>query len=145
MKKFTLLMVAVLGFATMASAQTFGKGTKDLTASIGFGGGGTPIALSYEQGIYDFAADHKLGLGGYVGFYSSSITPAVECNYHFVGVDKLDLYGGVRFGFIIVDGGSTTFDTFSVGANYSLDSKWAVNVELGSGVGSIGLGVTYKL
>ncbi|MFI3323243.1 MAG: hypothetical protein SNI45_02245 [Rikenellaceae bacterium] len=145
MKKFILLVVALVGVATMASAQTFGKGTKDLTASIGFGGGGTPVALSYEQGIYDFAADHKLGLGGYVCLYSSAIAPAVECNYHFVGVDRFDLYGGVRFGFTFVDSYSSTFTSFNIGANYMLNSTWAVNVELGSGVGSIGLGVTYKL
>ncbi len=144
MKKILLLVVAALS-VSIASAQSFDVGSKNLTLSVGFWGGGTPVAISYEQGIYEFAADHQLGLGGYLGLYNSIVAPAVECNYHFVGVEKLDLYAGYRLGLSIYDGGSKKFNQFSIGANYDLDSKWALNVEFGSGVGSVGLGVVYKL
>ncbi|MFR9504069.1 MAG: hypothetical protein SNH73_06445 [Rikenellaceae bacterium] len=147
MKRFYLLVVAVLGFAATASAQTFDVGTQNITATLGFGSGNTiPLAISYEQGIYDFGGDHKLGLGGYIGFVNSMIYPAVECNYHFVGVNKLDLYGGVRLGY----GLSTEtnygdfFNSFDIGANYYLNSSWAINAEVGSGLGNLNLGVTHR-
>ncbi len=144
MKKFLLLVVAVLGFATASSAQTFDVGTQNITALAGFGNGDAfAVALSYEQGIYSFAAEHKLGLGAYAVFGDSTFAPAVECNYHYVGINKLDLYGGVRLGYAFV-GDGYFYDSFDIGANYFLNSSWAITAEIGSGLGALNLGVTYS-
>lgn len=145
MKKIALLVVAFIGFATAASAQTFDVGTNNITATLGFGSGNAiPVAISYEYGILDFGGDHKLGLGGNALFYSSTFGLAAECNYHYVGVEKLDLYGGVRLGVAMFDGGSSTFNSFDIGANYYFDPAWAINAEFGSKVSSISLGITHK-
>ncbi|MFI3264007.1 MAG: hypothetical protein SNG38_00320 [Rikenellaceae bacterium] len=148
MKKIILMAAAMIGFATAASAQTFENGTNNITATLGFGGGyGVPVALSYERGVLDFAADHKLGVGGYIGFGDSYFFPAAECNYHYVGVNKLDLYGGVRLGFLTTSNGSATSSmgtSFDIGANYYFSSNWAINAEIGTGLGALNLGATYR-
>ncbi len=148
MKKILLLAVAMIGFATAASAQVFDKGTNNITFTAGFGGGyGVPVALSYEKGVVDFAADHKLGVGAYLGFGDNYIFPAAECNYHFVGISNLDLYGGVRLGFLAGTNGGASgifWTSFDIGANYFFSDKWAINAEIGSGLGALNLGVTHR-
>ncbi len=145
MKKLLLLAVAIFGFAATSSAQSFTTGTNNLTLTAGFGGGyGVPIALSYERGVVDFAADHKLGAGAYVGFGSSNLFVAAECNYHFVGVSKLDLYAGVRLGVLAYSGSSAFATSFDIGANYFFNDSWAINAEVGSGLGALNLGITHR-
>ncbi len=148
MKKIFLMLLLVVGLsstATKASAQTFDVGTQTITATLGFGDGNViPFAIAYEQGIYSFAADHKLGLGGYIGICNSLIAPSVECNYHFVGVDKLDLYGGLRLGYAMWNNYGDFYNSFDIGANYYFNSNWAINAEVGSGMGTLNLGVAYR-
>ncbi len=146
MKKIILLVASVLCFASAASAQSFGVGTKTITGTVGLGGvSGLPIALSYEQGVYEFAPEHQLGAGAYIGISKYMIAPAAECNYHYVGFDKFDLYAGIRIGIALIDDYSTIFSSYNIGMNYSLNSKWAINAELGDGMGALTLGVSYRL
>lgn len=150
MKKILIMAVAMLGFATAASAQTFDVGTNNLTLTAGFSNGyGVPIALSYERGILDFGGngDHKLGVGGFLGFGSSNLFLAAESNYHYVGVNKLDLYGGVRLGYRTYtgkDGHGGLFTSFDIGANYFFNDAWGINGEIGTGMEGICLGVTHR-
>ncbi len=136
----------MLCFATAANAQEFGMGTKVLTGTVGLGGvSGLPIALSYEQGVYEFAPEHQLGAGVYVGISEYIIAPAAECNYHYVGFNKFDLYGGIRIGVGFIEGYSDLFTAYNIGANYYLNSSWAINAEVGDGMGTLTLGVSYRL
>ncbi len=145
MKKLLLLAVAFIGFATAASAQTFDQGTQNLTATLGFGSGSTmPVAISYEYGVYQFAADHQLGVGGNAIIVNSLYVISAECNYHYVGVDKLDLYAGLRLGRCFFKGGNGSFNSIDVGANYYFDPAWAVNVEFGSELSATCIGITHK-
>ncbi|MFI3280875.1 MAG: hypothetical protein R3Y44_02765 [Rikenellaceae bacterium] len=148
MKKIIIVAMAIFGFATSTSAQTFDVGTQTITATLGFGIDSViPVAISYEYGVVNFGGDHKLGVGGYAGFLKSAFYPAAECNYHFVGVDNLDLYGGARLGFAMLtngDGGSSFYKSFDIGANYYFSSNWGINAEFGTGMEALNLGVVYK-
>lgn len=112
MKKIITLVACLLCLASVASAQTFSNGTQVLNAGLGVGGDyGTPIAVSYEQGVYDIASDQSIGVGGFVGYAASSedflygefkysnIFIAAMANYHYTGFNNWDLYGGVRLGY----------------------------------------------
>lgn len=172
MKKLLLLVVAVLGISTAASAQNFGLGDQTITATIGLGGGyGTPIAVSYEKAVVDLGSDWLIGVGAFAGFSSysesyssykytySNIFLAGEGNFHYCGFSKWDLYTGLRLGYNIVSGswndssytGDSSLSTSSliytthIGANYALNNTWSINAELGYGLASLSLGVTYKL
>lgn len=110
------LIVSIQGFA-----QSFGEGSTRVHAGIGFGSpytysgskmGIPPIHASLEIGITD-----KIGVGGLIGYTSSSIDEAffgssyswkfsylifgARGAYHFLTDEKMDLYGGVMLGYNI--------------------------------------------
>ncbi len=114
MKKFLLCVAAMLGMASMASAQTFADGDNVISASVGFGGNyGVPISVAYEKGVYDINEKSAIGVGGYLGYASysekftygkysySDIFIAATGSYHYTGVSKFDFYGGLRLGYDI--------------------------------------------
>ncbi|MFI3285126.1 MAG: hypothetical protein R3Y08_00580 [Rikenellaceae bacterium] len=169
MKKFYLLVAAAFCVAS-ASAQNFGATDKKITANIGFGGGyGSPIGISYEQGVYDLGDDMFIAAGGYFGYsgysekYSgykvnySNIFIAAMGNWHYAGVNKLDLYAGIRLGYNVasanfadnslnldpLEAGGTAYSTH-IGANYFLNHNWAINAEIGYGLANLNVGVSYK-
>lgn len=146
MKKILLIAAAFLGMATAASAQTFENGSNVLTATVGCGVHGLPVTLTYERGVYEFAADHALGVGASLGFVSHDKSDYVLanalCNYHYTGVTNFDFYGGLRAGYIGHE--SPFYLDFSAGARYYFNDSFAINADLGAGVSYLNVGVSYK-
>ncbi|MFR9649283.1 MAG: hypothetical protein SNJ33_05025 [Rikenellaceae bacterium] len=148
--KFLLLFALVLSLGTLsASAQKFEKGSTYLTATVGVGGYGLPIAVQYEKGVYDINENMSIGVGGYAGiaFYNSSSLFAIAANgtYHYTQFESWDLYGAVRLGF--EHWGWSSYSGFlwgaNVGARYFFNEKFAVAAEFGYGVSYANIGVTY--
>lgn len=169
------MVASVLCAASVANAQSFNVGDKNASATIGLGGGyGTPIGLSYEQGISELSDGFILGAGGYFGYSGyneswaygkmvySNIFLAAEGNVHYTKIsDKLDLYAGLRLGYN-VGSCDVKFDdpqyekyapgasaggfiyTTHVGANYYVTDVLAINLEAGYGLASLSAGVTYR-
>ncbi len=173
MKKFLLCVAAMLGMASMASAQTFADGDNIISASVGFGGNyGVPISVAYEKGVYDINEKSAIGVGGFLGYASysekftggkcsySDILLAATGSYHFTGVNNFDFYGGLRLGYDI-SSASTKWDSDSysgsysasasgfvysvvVGARYYFSESWAAQAEFGFGLALLNVGVAYK-
>ncbi|MFI3333095.1 MAG: hypothetical protein SNI51_00405 [Rikenellaceae bacterium] len=146
MKRIYLLAaILLLSATTLVQAQNFDVGVKKITATtalvIGYN---IPITISYEQGIVDFGGNHKLGVGGLIGTGGSYTLVAAQCNYHYVGFEKFDLYGGARLGYRSLDNVKGMNSTFAIGSNYYFAPSWAINAELESGVTSISVGIAYR-
>ncbi len=145
MKKIYLLALLTLATTFVAKAQTFDVGDKTLTLSTALVVGyNIPITIAYEQGIVSFATNHKLGVGGLVGTGGSYTLVAAKCNYHYVGIDKFDIYGGARLGYRSLDDDKGFNSSIALGASYYFASSWAVNAEIESGVTMVNVGITYK-
>ena len=164
MKK-VFLFVAALAVSVNLSAQMT-SADKVVKATVGFGGYGLPIAVSYEQGVYDLANGAFITAGGYLGYAGKSNTVlgittsytnifiAAQGNYYFKPiVDKLDLYAGLRLGYNVgssrVEGVSASAGglaySLQFGASYYVSEKLAINAELGYGIGYLNAGISYKL
>lgn len=148
--KFFLSLALLLVVGTFsASAQKFTKGTDYLSATVGFGGYGVPIALQYEKGVYDINADMAIGVGAYagIGFYESSSLTAIAASgtYHYTGFESWDLYGALRLGFRHYGWSSNSgmLLGFNVGARYFFNEKLGIMAEVGSAISYFNLGVTY--
>ncbi|MFI3285145.1 MAG: hypothetical protein R3Y08_00680 [Rikenellaceae bacterium] len=145
MKKIALTAAIIIAGAATSQAQTFDVGTKNITVTTAIVTGyNIPIAVSYEQGIVDFGGANKLGIGGYLLTGGSYTFIAPECNYHYVGFEQFDLYAGVRFGYCSKNNGGKPYSTANIGANYYFNPSWAINAEVGSGLGWLNLGATFK-
>ncbi|MFI3321183.1 MAG: hypothetical protein R3Y50_01505 [Rikenellaceae bacterium] len=161
MKKLLTLVIALITTVSIASAQTFGKGDNVLSATVGVGSDyGIPVTLGYERGVYDINSDMAIGVGGLIGFGAEKES-GVSCknfllgaaaNYHFTGVNNLDLMGGLILG---INSASAKTDGVSVsdsdlllglnvGARYYFSDAFGVQASLGFGVSTLGLGVCYK-
>lgn len=138
------------------------------------GGYGVPISLSYEHGVYDINEKSSIGVGGYLGFGShkediptiveykyNDIFIAATGSYHFTGVNKFDFYGSLRLGYnaasVNYDWYDKDYDTGAydvsvgglayalvAGARYYFSDNWAANAELGYGLATLNVGVSYK-
>lgn len=166
LKKLAITLV-VIGLGTVSSfAQTYSKGDNLVNVGIGLGGGfGTPIGLSYEHGFTD-----KISAGAYAAYASEKvptgfgdfkytyILTAARASYHFdLGVDKLDPYLGVILGYNIASAkwtGAGAMPASSAGgviygghagARYFLSDKIGLFAEAGYGVGTLNVGLTFKL
>ena len=183
-KKLALLYA--LFFITMASAQ-FEKG--DMVANFGIGVGGyyamgngystkiPPIELSGEYFIME-----NISVGGFIGGTKSEyeyrfrqddyetisytyFNIGTIGNYHFVNKDKLNVYAGVRLGYVglTTKYDEDTFDYYGiddiddldarssgilagahVGGRYFFTDQFAANAELGYGIAILKIGVSYK-
>ncbi|MES2651047.1 MAG: hypothetical protein V4663_04870 [Bacteroidota bacterium] len=165
LKKIALAVI-LTGWGITSFAQTYSKGVNLLNAGIGLGGGfGTPIGLSFEHGFTD-----KIS-GGVYGAYASEKVPtgfgdfkytyiltAARASYHFdFGVEKLDPYLGVILGYNIASAkwtGAGAMPANSAGgviygghagARYFFSEKIGLFAEAGYGVGSLNVGLTFKL
>lgn len=117
MKKVLFAIVLGMSIMSVNAQDTFQKGTKLLSASIGFNSNGLPIAVSYEVGVKDnlFNVDKlNLGIGGYIGVYGYNksvslfggtsetsfliLSPGVRALLHYQIIDKLDAYAGPSLG-----------------------------------------------
>lgn len=174
MKNFLkFLCVVVLVFsASFASAQArYDKGDVLLNAGIGLGysyfGGGVPILVGA-----DFAVNDVITVGPYFGYTSygylssyryTSIDIGARGSYHFselfeIRNEKLDIYGGVALGYSIT---SSNYDYgfygysdpypdriqfgLHAGARYFFSEKVAGFGELGFGLATLAIGLTFKL
>ncbi len=121
MRKLLFLVASMLSIASIATAQTFEKGTKVLSATASYSNiYDCPMSISYEVGICNLGDRSSIGINGYIGYAWSSediqygadpddtygdfkyddFFVAVGANYHYnTGVKNLDLYGGFRLGY----------------------------------------------
>ncbi len=121
-------------------------GDQTINASIGLGGHfNAPLSLSYENAIHEFAADHLLTVGGHLGFATGYTGLCAESNYHYTGVDKFDFYGGLRAGWNLASDNNYFLYSAHIGSNYYVTPRLAIKMELGYGLSSLMVGVSYKL
>lgn len=183
-KNLSIAVVMILCTISAISAQSFKSGTQLISGSVGFSDKyGMPVGLSYEKGIHDLSERASIGIGGYFGcafdhddideredynvgtYIYHTFTAAITADYHYTGVRKLDLYGGLRIGYNYTRG-TTDWDDddFSivlgdtlaakdkngvaydihVGARYYLLRRIAVFTEVGYGISIVSGGLTYK-
>lgn len=148
MKRKTLLMTATLLSAFAANAQTFAKQDNVLGLNVGIGGSyGVPVSLSYEKGIYDINDKMSIGVGGLIGYGSSSDNIQVgkwkysnfllgaRGAWHYTAVDKFDLYGGVMLGYDIASSKFTWSDP-AMSDHYDAPSSSAGGILWGAYAGA---------
>ncbi len=168
MKKVLLFIAAAICSVTAASAQMT-EGDSSISAKVGFCGGyGVPITVTYEKALWGINEASCVTLGGTVAYGSvgdayyrvSDFIIGARGTYHYV-INKWDLLGGVTLGYDVAsvnwkneykymkdvvgnpsNGG--LFFGINVGANYYFKENWAVGAEIGYGLATINLGVTYK-
>jgi hypothetical protein len=171
MKKLFMLSLLAIGIVAFSSetskAQEYEQGATVAHLGVGLGGGfGLPISVSADYGWKE-----KISLGGIVGFSTTNedlgffkvnytyIFVAARAAYHFdLGVDKLDPYAGALLGYNVasvgfepdpgppfndISAGGVVYGGF-LGARYGLTDKIGAFGEVGYGMGSITLGLTYK-
>ncbi len=180
-KKLPLL--AALFSLSIASAQ-FEKA--DMVANFGIGVGGyyasgsgystkiPPIDLSGEYFIMENLSvggfiggskseyKYRLGQNDYETIHYSYFNIGTLGNYHFVNQEKLDVYAGVRLGYVgltlkydddeidddiidELDGRSAgVLAGAHVGGRYFFTDQFAANAELGYGIAIFKLGISYK-
>ncbi len=144
MKKIFFAVALLFASASAAQAQSFDVGSNNITVTTGIASGhGVPFAVSYEHGIASFAEDHKLGIGGYFTTANYYTFFGAECNYHYVGFEKFDIYGGARLGYRSLGKDNIHCD-LGVGTNYFFAPQWAANVELATGVVPLSAGITFQ-
>ena len=158
-KLFTLLVVAVMGFAAMnANAQSvFAKNDLVGSVTLGFGDGfGQRFAVDYC--VVDGWLDGKasLGIGASLNntiswnFAVDALSLIANCSFHYQLIDPLETYavlgigGGVVMAHEFFGGG---FDwTAGVGLRYYVAPKVALNLEVGhTATCFANLGVTFRL
>ena len=133
----------------------------------------TPIlSASYMHGIKNDFLNGKLAVGGAIGYKSATYNSIYDyrwtyqytfvsgrATWHpdFIQSDKWDAYAGLSLGMLFVnfDGtgdayavdvsGSTMVLAGVVGARYAINENWGAYAELGSNLGYLTLGVSYKL
>lgn len=164
----TVVAVLLLTGAGISSAfaQAYSKGDNLLNIGVGLGGGfGTPIGLSFEHGFSD-----QISGGAYVAYANKKvptgmgdfkytyILTAARASYHFdLSVENLDVYLGAIFGYNIasakwtgtgaVPGASAGGLIYGghAGARYFFSEKIGLFAEAGYGVGSLNVGLAFKL
>jgi hypothetical protein len=169
----TLLVIVVsLSFSQMAYKK--GDQVINLGIGLGgfagvYGSGGIAITGGYESAIHE-----NISLGGVIGYSSSSYdygyfgnSNSWKFTYILIGArgayhidlakdPKIDTYGGILLGYNIVSfsgpsvtyyspGGSYLAFGIFVGGRYYFNPKWAVQAELGYGLGILNVGIAYKL
>jgi hypothetical protein len=121
MKKFLFTGLVLIFSNASLSAQVFEEGSKFLHVGVGVGSpyaysgskmGVPPLHAAFEIGVTD-----KIGVGGLVGYTSSSYDQVFFTDnyswkfsylilgargaYHFLDHDKIDAYGGLLLGYNI--------------------------------------------
>lgn len=138
----------------------------------GLGTARPAISIAVDHGFWSVGGPGVISLGGYVGntgykYTGSGYTSkwnymviGVRGAYHYNGfesIPELDLYGGLMLAYNIVnysfDGSSTPISnnygsgvglTGFVGARYLFSDNFGAFAELGYGVSSLNVGITYK-
>ena len=174
------------------SGSCFAKGDQYIQAGIGVGlyGGYGDLTFPPISGMYEYGIDNLISIGGGIGYQGSSYSSynpefgEYEWNYAYIPImarvafhpfnldaisksipsrDKWDVYGGLSFGYAIVNYSETIPLTgfegapaYSVGASYFqagllLGTRWYFNpkfamyLEEGSGFGWVNIGACWKI
>lgn len=162
------------------SAYAPGDTVASLAVALGTLNGSTgdtevpPLIAAVDYGVHP-----DISVGGIVAYYKSSVsyayaglsdikwtysyfTVGARSDYHFgrfVGVEKLDLYGGAVLAYNIVSVSSPSSSSYAslntasasvitwglnVGARYFFTPSLAAQAELGVGIGNLSAGIAYK-
>jgi hypothetical protein len=168
-----VIFIASMSFGQMAYKK--GDQVINLGIGLGgfagaYGSGGIAITGGYEYGV-----NENISLGGVLGYSSSSedIFAGYGWKYTYILIGargayhldlfhnpKIDTYGGILLGYNIVSSSATgtyygygaysasasylEFGIF-IGGRYYFDPHWAVQAELGYGLGILNIGIAYKL
>jgi hypothetical protein len=174
MKRVLLLYVLVVFITSMSLGQmAYKKGDQVVNVGLGIGGfpgmyGSGSIAIT---GGYENAITENISLGGVLGYSSSSydygfgdswkftyILIGARGAYHYdlLHNPNIDTYGGILLGYNIVSFSGPSVAYYSpgtsyleygifVGGRYYFNPHWAVQAELGYGLGILNIGIAYKL
>jgi len=131
-----------------------------------------PVSVSFEKGIKDNVLEKGvIGVGGYLGYSAykweymdwgwkySNIIIGPRGSFHYPLLEKLDTYAGLMLGYSIISskefGDNEGFDYKAsssgfiwsgyIGGRYYFNDKFAVMLELGSGIAYLNLGLGIKL
>lgn len=169
MKRIYSLLAGLLLSVGMLSAQSFENGTNVASVNVGFGTYGVPVSLSYERGVYDINDAMSIGAGGIIGYgaesesflggkmKTSNMLIGAQGNYHYTGLDDLDLYAGLILGYntasakwdgkgsapVAASDGAFLFGA-RAGARYYFTENFGANAEIGYGIGVLSVGVSYR-
>jgi hypothetical protein len=153
MKKLLLLSVLFIAFiAAKAQEPIFVKGDKVINLGIGLESWRLPITISGEYCIADGIVDKgSIGIGAYAGatlnwyaYYDKfDVIGGARGAFHYPFIEKLDTYAGISMG---IDTWYTAYIRLGgfVGARYQLTEKLNVYGELGSGLGYLNVGISFK-
>jgi hypothetical protein len=130
-----------------------------------------PVSISFEKGIIDNILEKGvIGVGGYLGYSSykydyqgwgwkySNIILGARGSFHYPFLDKLDTYAGLLIGYNIASSkefgtpvglhassaGGIVWSGF-IGGRYYFTDKFALMMELGSGITYLNLGIALKM
>ena len=143
---------ALVALPAIASAQDnqFEVGTKLINIGLLLGGGGhlgygssIGVGGGLEVGVKDIAGQVRLGVGGSVGFSTSSLSSNkrsvlsvvgfVNGHYQLKAVPQLDLYAGPVLGFAKIDyAGGNDFCNNNVGVDYGCGSAVIAGAQAGA-------------
>jgi|WetSurMetagenome_2_1015567.scaffolds.fasta_scaffold469056_1 hypothetical protein len=160
MKKLILLSVLILAFAaTKAQEPLFVKGDKVFNIGVGIQSWRIPFAITGEYCVADGIIDKgSIGAGAYLGasynwYYSGwygstynhfSFLGGARGTFHYPFIEKLDTYAGLSLGIDTWYSHYISVGGF-IGARYQLTPQFNVFGELGSGLGYLHLGLSFKL
>jgi len=173
-KLLSSLFVLAFMLVSVQSFAQYKKGDKLLNAGIGLGayyGGGIPLGASFEVGVTD-----EISVGAQADFYTwgynfgggyryryTFLPIGVRGSYHVnellnLGVDNLDLYGGLSLGYYISSYrdnsgysgfydnayGNRVFLGVHIGGRYYFKPNLGAFAEVGYGVAPLKIGVAFK-
>lgn len=126
-----------------------------ITENISVGGFAGAYGAKYETNYdiaYNFSSKFSYFYGGAIG------------NFHFVNTDKFNAYGGVKLGYVNASTSTDSNDDYldelletldytdsgviygvQLGGRYFVSEKLAINAELGYGISTVKIGVTFKI
>lgn len=165
--------------APRLSAYAGGDAVTSLAVALGGLNGSSgetvvpPLVAAFDYGVHP-----EISVGGIASYYKSAVnygyaglggakwtysylTVGVRSDYHFgryVGVEKLDLYGGavLAYGIVSVSAPASPYAVLNtssanlfiwglnLGARYFFTPAFAAQVELGVGLGNLSAGLAYK-
>ena len=138
MKRFTLVLLLLIGATTFVSAQA----NKGLNFGVGLSTGGLPVYLNYDIPVasnLSVAPSVQTNLDGF-----NWITPAVKVDYYFDELFGLpeawDVYAGGNLGFTIWMNGLNNETNgihlgIEIGGRWWFSPKWGLNLEFSGGTG----------
>lgn len=125
--------------------------TENISVGVFAGAYGSEYETNFDL-AYNFSSKFSYVHGGALG------------NYHFVNDDKFNAYAGIKLGYVSVSTSTDSNDDYlnellktldytdsgiiygvQLGGRYFISEKFAINAELGYGVSTLKIGVTFKI